>query len=113
MKEFIKFICDNWKLILEASLLIASVVIWLFKKRPVKVVDTLKEVICRLLPSLICLSEKTDLKGSDKLQFVLDHLAKILKELDYGDDVIAQYLPFASEQVEVILSTPQKKGVIK
>ena len=111
MKDIVIFIQNYWRLILEACICIASFVFCLCRKKPIKVVDTLKEVIVRVLPSLICAVEKTGLKGSDKLNFLLQELAKVLKELNYGDDVIAQYLPFAIEQVELILSTPQKKGI--
>ena len=106
----INFIKENWKLILEVLLLLVSVIMFLVRKKPVKVVDTLKETIVRILPALIVLAEKQDgLKGSDKLKFVLDELKKVLTDLGYGDEILSQYLPFAAEQVEVILSTPQKK----
>lgn len=111
MKVVIDFIKNYWFLILPSVEIFCTVLILLIRKKPVKVVDTLKEVIVRVLPSLICAAEKTGLKGSDKLNFLLQELAKVLKELNYGDDVIAQYLPFAIEQVELILSTPQKKGI--
>ena len=110
MKTILDFLINYWRLILEVCICIASFVFCLCRKKPVKVVDTLKEVIVRVLPSLICAAEKTDLKGSDKLTLLLSELAKVLRELGYGDDIIAQYLPFATEQVELILSTPQKKG---
>lgn len=111
MKDFLNFIQVNWRLILEACLVIASFIILLCRKKPIKVLDTLKEVIVRVLPGLINLAESQDgLKGADKLKFVLDQLTLALKDLGYGDDTICQYLPFASDQVEIILSTPQKKG---
>ena len=110
MKIVIDFLTNYWRIIIEVCICIASFVFCLLRKKPVKVVDTLKETIVRVLPSLICLAEQTDLKGSDKLAFVLSRLSEVLVELGYGDDVLKQYLPFASEQVELILSTPQKKG---
>lgn len=104
------FIKENWKLILECAVLLVSVIMFLVRKKPVKVVDTLKETIVRILPALIVMAENQDgLKGADKLKFVLDELKKVLTELGYSGDVLSQYLPFAAEQVEVILSTPQKK----
>lgn len=104
------FLIQNWKLILECAVLLVSVVMFLIRKKPVKVVDTLKEVIVRILPALIVLAENQEgLKGADKLHFVLDELKKVLTGLGYGDEILSQYLPFAAEQVEVILSTPQKK----
>lgn len=113
MNNIVNFIIVYWREILSVCSILASIIICCVRKKPVKIVDTLKEVIVRVLPSLICAAENTGLKGSDKLKFLLDELANVLKELHYGDDVIAQYLPFAKEQVELILSTPQKKGVKK
>lgn len=106
-----QFFVNYWREILSAVALIVSIVLWIVRKKPVKVVDTIKEVIIRLLPALINGAEATGLTGKEKLKLVLDSLSKILIDFGYGDDVVNQYLPFAKEQVEVILSTPQKKGV--
>lgn len=106
-----QFFVNYWREILSVVCLIVSTVLWIVRKKPVKVVDTLKELIVRLLPALINGAEATHLSGSEKLKMVLDSLSKILIDFGYGDDVVNQYLPFAKEQVEVILSTPQKKGV--
>lgn len=120
MFNVIDFIKNYWFLILPGVEILCTLLILLIRKKPVKVVDTLKEVIVRVLPALIVSAEnykvvldgvEHSLSGKDKLSFVLRELAKVLKELNYGDDVIAQYLPFATEQVELILSTPQKKGI--
>lgn len=105
-----EFLRDNWRLLLEAVCVIASLVFCLIRKKPVKVVDTLKEIIVRLLPALINNAEGMEgLKGEAKLKVVISELVLILKDLGYSDEVIDPYLPFAKEQVEVILSTPQKK----
>ena len=104
-----QFILENWRLLLEACCVVASLVFCLIRKKPVKVVDTLREIILRLLPGLVNSAEMTDLKGEAKLQYVLNELVKILRELGYSDEVIAPYLRYAQDQVEVILSTPQKK----
>lgn len=109
MKEFL---IDNWRIIAELVLLVGSTVLFIVRKKPVKVIDTLKETIVRLLPALINTAECMEgLKGEAKLKAVIDELVLILKELGYGDDIIVQYLAFAKEQVEVILTTPQKKGI--
>lgn len=103
------FIKTYWFIILPGVEVLCTLIIVLLRKKPVKVVDTLKEVIVRVLPSLINMAEATGLKGSDKLKWLMDELVKVLKDLNYGDDVIGQYLPFATEQVELILSTPKRK----
>ena len=103
------FIKTYWREILQILALLLSIVICCVRKKPVKVVDTIKEIIVRVLPAFIIKAEASDKKGADKLSLVLDLMKGFLKEMSYGDDVISQYLPFAKEQVELILSTPQKK----
>lgn len=105
----INFFKLYWREIINVVAILISIVICCLKKKPVKVYDTLKEIICRSLPSLIGLVEKTDLKGDDKMKLLLDNLQEFLRTLGYGDEVIVQYLPFARCQVEAILDTPQKK----
>ena len=105
----LEFLNSYWREILEVVVLLTTIILWIIRKKPVKVVDTLKEVIVRVLPALINSAELSGLSGPDKLSLVVNNLAIVLKDLGYGDDLISQYLPFAKEQVELILSTPQKK----
>lgn len=115
MRNFIDFIFTYWREILLCLSFIVSFILSLirFVKKPVKVYDTLKEVIVRILPALINLAElQIDYSGDKKKEFVIAKLVESLKDLGYGDEVITQYLRFASEQVEIILSTPQKKEVL-
>lgn len=109
METVLIFIRQYWRELLEVLALLLSIVICCVRKKPVKVVDTIKEVIIRVLPAFIIKAEASDKKGADKLYYVLDLVKGFLKEMSYGDDVVSQYLPFAQEQVELILSTPQKK----
>ena len=107
MKEFV---INNWRDLLSAACMLVSLILFIVRKKPFKVVDSLREVIVRLLPALINNAEtKSELKGEQKMSCVVDELVLILQDLGYGSEVINQYLPFAREQVEVILSTPQKK----
>lgn len=109
MKEF--FI-QYWRLLFEALLVILSFIFMVVRKKPVKVVENLSTLICRLLPGLINEAE-TEFGsgcGSAKLKFVLDGLVILLKECGYSDEAVDSYLPWAKDQVEVILSTPKKKG---
>ena len=103
------FICSHWKELLEAFILVLSIILLVVKKKPVKVVDTLKEIICRLLPACLNQAENTELKGDAKRVFALELLKGAAKEMGY--DLDPGYLEFATQQIEVILSTPQKKGV--
>ena len=110
MKEFL---FTYWRDILSVFVMLVTLVLWLIKKKPIKVVYTIKESILRLLPYCISEAEKlTGVTGADKKAFALDLLKKLLCEIYSlsGDQDLVTYLQFASEQVEVILSTPQKKG---
>lgn len=105
------FFIQNWRLIMEALLVLVSFIFMIVRKRPTKVIDTIQGLILRLLPGLI---NQAEIKfgsgnGSGKLSFVLQSLKEVLSELGYGDEVVAPYLSFVKDQVEVILSTPQKK----
>lgn len=111
MNQVLDFIKVYYREIIEVIAIIASVVICCIRKKPVKVVDTVKEIIVRVLPAFIVQAEASGKKGADKLELVLSLVKDFLKEMSYGDDVVSQYLDFTKEQVELILATPQKKGV--
>ena len=108
MKIVIEFIIENWRLIVEVVCAIIALVLFICRKKPVKVLDTVKECISRLLPYVIKEAEKTDLKGEDKMVFALQTLYALLKDFGY-EEVYNNYRDFAREQIELILSTPQKK----
>lgn len=110
MNVMIEFVKNYYREIIEVVAIIVSVIICCIRKKPVKVVDTVKEVIVRVLPAFIVQAEASGKKGADKLELVLALVRDFLKELDYGDDIFSQYLDFTKEQVELILATPQKKG---
>lgn len=100
------FLRNNWKVIVEIVVLLTTIILWIIRKRPVQVVDTLKETIIRLLPYCIRMAESQP-KG-EKLAYCLTLLVQTLKDL--GVELNDDYKAFAIEQVEIILSTPQKKG---
>lgn len=110
MREVFEFIKVYYHEIISLIGIIASVVICCIRKKPVKVVDNIKEIIVRVLPAFIVQAEASGKKGADKLELVLSLVKDFLKEMSYGDDVVSQYLDFTKEQVELILATPQKKG---
>lgn len=105
----IDFIKSYYREIIDIILVIISVVFFIIRKKPIKVVDTIREVICRVLPGAICSAEGQDLKGDAKRVFALSIVKEIIIELGYAwsDD----YEKFAGDQLEIILSTPSKKGV--
>ncbi len=108
MKQILEFLVKNWRLILEVVCALVALVLFICRKKPVKVLDTVKECISRLLPYVIKEAEKTDLKGEDKMVFALQTLYALLKDFGY-EEVYNNYRDFAREQIELILSTPQKK----
>lgn len=112
MKEF--FI-NYWREIIWILSAVISLVCLFIRKKPVKVVDTVREVIIRLLPYCISQAEKLiNATGADKKEYALSLLWKLLSEIVSvsSEDLSSMYSEFASDEVEVILSTPQKKGVI-
>lgn len=107
----IDFLRENWRLILEAILVIASFVFCLIRKKPLKISDTLKSTILSLLPGFIALAEKSGFKGADKLAYVLslvkNSLASEISDAEFNE----RYKAFIVSQVEAILYCPQKKEV--
>lgn len=103
----IDFIRTYWRELLAAVELVVVVILWIVKKRPVQVVDTLKETIVRLLP--YCINSAESAPKGEKLAACLAVLSQVLA--DMGIELNDDYKKFALEQVEVILSTPQKKGI--
>lgn len=107
--NILEILRDNWKVIVEIVVLLTTIILWIIRKRPVQVVDTLKETIIRLLP--YCINQAENAPKGEKLSVCLNVLAAVLADL--GIHLNEDYTKFAIEQVEVILSTPQKKGEIK
>lgn len=107
MSEVINFLSDNWKVIIEIVVLLTTIILWIIRKKPVQVVDTLKETIVRLLP--YCINTAESAPKGEKLAACLAVLSQVLA--DMGIELNDDYKKFALEQVEVILSTPQKKGI--
>lgn len=107
----IEILKENWKLILEVVVLLASIIFFIVKKKPVKVIDSLKTAIMRILPILINEAEEKfgAGNGAEKNKFVLQSVIDDLKVTQPGVDVNF-YLPFIRKFIEDILSTPQKKG---
>lgn len=107
----IDFVRNYWKEILDVLILVISLVFFILRKKPVKVSDTLKQLISSWLPGVINAAEKTDLKGSLKLDYAVNMVYDIFCS-DYitREEFDQRYLPFVKSQIEAILSTPKKKG---
>lgn len=111
MNKVIEFILQNKEIIADIIAIFVAVVLFIIKKKPVKVLSTIKELGLRLLPFLINDAEKTELKGDDKKEYVFAHLVQAFVDDGYDPKLIEQERKYWLNEIEVILSTPQKKGV--
>lgn len=105
--KILEFITAHYELIFSVFLCFTSLIISLFKKKPVKVCDTLKQFIADALPGFINKAENSGLKGSDKLNLVLEYVDEFLKS--YGFEFTDYYKNYVIKQIENILTTPTKK----
>lgn len=109
MKAFIDWIVNHPETVASIIAAIVSIVFWIIRKKPVKVVDTFKEKILAQLPTVIATAE-TEIgpgNGEKKLQFVIDYFTWEFNQ--QGLNLGESYLKFIKVMVEQILSTPQKK----
>ena len=104
----------QWKdVIIYAFLVLLSIVqvfIVIFKK-PVKTIDTLKEIICAVVPKAINLAENGVIfdNTSDKKSVARRLVLTYLHEQGFDDEIIIQHTDFVDNFIELVLSTPQKK----
>lgn len=114
MSEILDFLASYWKLIALAVLLILDLVlIVLNRRKPVKVFDSVHQVISAALPDLIKAAESSYCSGhgSEKLSMVKELVFNYLRSC-YGmtTEEAMKYDDYIVKQVEAILSCPQKKG---
>lgn len=107
----LEFIKTYWREILDVVAFVGALILFIVKKKPVKVVDTIKQNICTWLPGVVCAAENTKLKGEAKMNFAIDLLFNLFAS-DYltREEFDNKYLAFSKSQIEAILSTPKKKG---
>lgn len=107
------FILNNyhWLSILIVDIFLG--VLFLIKKVKVIMKDTSFEKVISLLPSLIIKAEKSGKSGPEKKVFVLGSALSYLADLTGKDlaEVGSIYSKKISDYIEVILSTPVKKGL--
>lgn len=117
----IEFLKSYGPLILEALILIASTILFIVKKKPVKIVDSVKALIIGMLPEVINRVENykdvfdpsRKLSGQEKFQMALNILKSyMVDELGIKEEDLPLYRDFLTYNIEAILSTPQKKEVI-
>lgn len=106
MDQVIEFLKIYYREIIEFTVLIVSVVICLVKKRPcVNQIDTIKQDVLGLLPSLIN-SVEVPGNGAQKKSTVMSLINKYVSHRYHID----LDLTFVESAIEDILSTPTKKG---
>lgn len=115
MHEIKVFLIENWQLIASACLFVVSFVIGLVSKlkKGYTFSDILLGLISEQLPQWISLAEASGGSGEQKkVQVLNDALNYASKTLGrkLSDEEVSFIVTQASEQIEKILGTPQKKA---
>ena len=118
MHELKVFLIENWQLIASACLFVVSFVIGLVSKlkKGYTFSDILLGLISEQLPQWISLAEAKGGSGEQKkVQVLNDALNYASKTLGrkLSDEEVSFIVTQASEQIEKILGTPQKKEAEK
>ena len=118
MHELKEFLIENWQLIASACLFVVSFVIGLVSKlkKGYTFSDILLGLISEQLPQWISLAEANGGSGEQKkvqvLNEALNYASKTLGR-KLSDEEVSFIVTQASEQIEKILGTPQKKEAEK
>lgn len=118
MHELKVFLIENWQLIASACLFVVSFVIGLVSKlkKGYTFSDILLGLISEQLPQWISLAEAKGGTGEQKkvqvLNEALNYASKTLGR-KLSDEEVSFLVTQASEQIEKILGTPQKKEAEK
>lgn len=118
MHELKVFLIENWQLIASACLFVVSFVIGLVSKlkKGYTFSDILLGLISEQLPQWISLAEANGGSGEQKkvqvLNEALNYASKTLGR-KLSDEEVSFIVTQASEQIEKILGTPQKKEAEK
>lgn len=109
----IDFLRSYWKVIIAILLVLFDLVLlFLSRRKPLKVYNSVHENILSILPSLIQSAEKSYLSGhgNEKLSMVVELVHNFLVSY-YGFSMkeALKYDGFIKDHVESILATPTKK----
>ena len=116
MSNFIK---AYWREILEVFAILMSIVICCIKKKPIKLVNSVKAQLIEALPEVInrvenykdIMEPTRKLSGDEKLRLALNICHSFMvDDLHIPEDDLCLYTAWLVEHIEAILSTPQKKG---
>ena len=104
----IDFILEHWRAIFDLVVLLIAVILFIVKKKPVKVIDSVTDFLYKLLPALINKVERPG-EGEQKKNEVISLALYFLSQSFPGVDV-NQYVSLIEKIIEAYLSTPNKKG---
>lgn len=108
----IEFLSAHYREIIVIAICLVELILFIVKKRPsVNFDDKVDALISEVLPQYINLAELSDLKGHDKMVFVVSNIIARIKKLVANVDE-TYYAKLIIEKAEAILSTPQKKESI-
>ena len=118
MEELKEFIIKNWQLLASALLFIIATIIGIIrmKKKGMTFQEIMSGILMEQMPLWVSMAETSGGSGDQKKVFVLNKAlnycaSKLGRQLSQEEsDLIIAY---ASEKIETILATPQKKGVAK
>ena len=111
VEKIITFIVAHWRAIADVCAALFCLVVFLCRKKPVKVIDTIYQELTKLILTGINEAEEDHGAGNGenkKLQVI--ELVKTWLSIKHPEVDAKTYLTFASAMIEEILSTPQKKG---
>lgn len=113
MKEFVKFLTDYKEIIASVFCFVLTFISILVKRKPQTIDDFFKGLddVCSQLPEIINTFERPgngDLKKEEVINYALTKLITFLHR-DISDSESKSARSYFSQQIEAILSTPQKK----
>ena len=109
MQHFVRFLVDNWYILLEIFLLLLSVVFFILKKPTNKVVSGLFENLYNWCIDGIKQAEIHGDTSSHKLFLACQYVLQLIRA-NYPDLKAEKYEFIIQSLIENILSTPTKKG---
>ena len=107
-----KFILEYWRELLAIISVIASVLIWIIRKKPkLNEMDNILLKVLEILPNFIYEAELVFTSGEEKKACVLESVKRFVKS-QFSVNLPESYMTLISNYIERILSTPQKKEII-
>ena len=116
MENFIAFLRDNWKFLVEISIPLVSLIVLCFvKKTKINIPESVQTILCEQIPLWIIDAEAEfgAGNGEKKLKAVFTKaIGYLVSQLGLSSEqVIKVYGDFIVDFIEDVLSTPSKKEV--